>query len=172
VPEAAVVLAPDGNGTVSAPVYTWNNDSDTGLYDAAGNNPAMAIGGAKAASWESTGTTNATTYVPFKVWGASAGTGMNLSCRRTTGVSTTAGIYTLQGSMAIVLVYGVQTIGGSAEYADLVFCASGVVSTAIASLAASGSPGARTYSMSGGTLQVSHASGTYRVGARAYDCDA
>lgn len=45
------------DGTVSAPGIAFDSDPNTGLYDEAADNPAIAAGGVKSQEWTPTGTT-------------------------------------------------------------------------------------------------------------------
>jgi hypothetical protein len=45
------------DGTVAAPAHSFTNEPGTGLYRVGASNPALAVNGAQAQSWTSTGTT-------------------------------------------------------------------------------------------------------------------
>lgn len=80
-PFALPALASDG--TVSAPGFSFTNDTNTGLYRIGADNPAMAANGAKRQEWTTTGSAITGT---FSVSGASTLTGA-VTASSTVGVT-------------------------------------------------------------------------------------
>lgn len=76
-------------GTVSLPGYTFNGDTDTGLYRIGANNPGMAVGGAKIQEWAA----GSSTFSQAVVVNAAAGAGLTA-----TGGSDGTGVVGLGGA--------------------------------------------------------------------------
>lgn len=72
-------------------------------------------------------------------------------------------ITTVGGNYQFVVVVGRLSSTGATAFIDLVLCGYSATPTVVASHAPMGSPGARTYSMVGGILNLLLASGTYDI---------
>lgn len=154
-----LLLAPDGS--VAAPSYTFGADQDTGMYRSGTNLLDFSIGGVQVAEHTSTGSTNATTYVPMKLFAARQ---QAFEAQTTTGCTTSATtICTIALDGGCFRVYGKRTApSGGHEFCDLVIMvASGTVSTM--GSATIGTPDTRTYSVSGSALRVTMGANTYTV---------
>lgn len=97
------------DGTVSAPGIAFDSDPNTGLYDEAADNPAIAAGGVKAQEWTPTGTTIPGTLAVTGAATASstlAVTG-NATVGGTLGVTgaTTLSSLTVSGALNATLTY-------------------------------------------------------------------
>ena len=97
--------------------------------------------------------------------GAQVGT--KIENQNTTISVTTSAVTILDEAGAHGRVAIVNGADGGNRFCDLVFCSTAASPTVIASFTAFGTPAARTYTRSGGALQLAMASGTYVVNALA-----
>ena len=154
-------------GSASAPSIAVTGDTTTGFFQVSAGVLGASILGVKAADFFSVGSTNATTYVPFRVY--SNAVGLVVEGQKTTGCTTSAvTILTSTVDAGIALVYGKQTAGGTTEFFDTVqFGAGGASPQAIKQTSNSGSPDTRTYSQSGTAFKVQMGGNTYTVTVKA-----
>lgn len=156
-----------GAGTAALPGVSIIGDTTTGLHQVSAGVLGVSLSGVKSADFFSTGSTNATTYTPVRIFAHAKP--KDLETQRTTGCSTSAtAIHTLQLDAAVVMVYGKQTAGGTTEFFDLVmFAASAATADVIKQHAAAGVADTRTYSVSGSNLRVAMGGNTYSIGTYA-----
>ncbi len=105
------------NGTVALPAVTFDSDPDTGLYRVGANNPAMAVNGALAQSWATTGSTFpqgvTVTQSQTNTWGVVATGNGSAEGVLATGGTTGAGGTFSGGSSSGAGVQGAGTGGGA-----------------------------------------------------------
>jgi hypothetical protein len=87
----AGTIAFSGNGTKTAPSFAFTSDTDTGLYRAGADNPAMSAGDTKIQEWTTTGTTVTGTLTATGALSAASVTGSMVAAQsdQETGTSTT-----------------------------------------------------------------------------------
>lgn len=135
-----------GNKTISA----------TATFSQAAGNPCTKF---------SPGTSDGTNYQNMFLLGGAGGStvGVEINTATQATITTAKTIYTRDAGGALLFVYGSDGAGN--DFFDEVFAQnlSGGTATALHSLTSKGSPTARTYSQSGGNVQLAMASGTYTV---------
>lgn len=156
-------LVPAADGAVGGPGLTFSTEPTTGIYKIGAGDIGIAMTGVKTVEIKATGTTNATMYAPFSIFGGPSNKATVFDRQSTINVSTVVSVYTSSSDASLVFIYGKQTTGGTAEFYDIVAISANGLAV-IASIVGSGSPGARTYTQSSTTLRLALASGTYAVG--------
>lgn len=151
------------SGSVSAPSYSFTADSTTGMRYRAANICCISAGGTMPAEFYPVVGTDGTNNSIMALQGGNnhtcyVGIGTNVS------ITTAKTIGYANNAAALMVVYG--TDGSGATFVDLILTSDAAVTpTTISSKTISGSPAARTYSVSGGATKVAFASGTYSAKA-------
>lgn len=150
-----------GVGSAASPGISMVGDTTTGLHQVSAGVLGVSYSGVKGADFFSTGSSNGTTYTPLRLFGG--GKTKVFQTETETGVQTSADtILTGTTDGNFVIVYGKQTVGGTAEFCDLVLYGAGAT-TLVKALTVSGSPDTRTYTATGLALKVAMGANTYTV---------
>jgi hypothetical protein len=176
---AARFFTEDGTGNPRLIIY--GSSSGTTLqntFSAGAANLMFAIGGAEGAGTEvarfdGNGNFGIGTLLPgqkLEVAGNQRFTGSQVGSKienRQTAVSVATATTILDdcGALGRFVVVNGESAGN--RFCDLVLCSTGVSPTVVSSFTSLGTPAARTYTRSGGALQLAMASGTYTVSALA-----
>jgi hypothetical protein len=152
------------DGTAAAPVLSFLNDTDTGIFKSGSNQVGIATGGVLNLELQATGTADDVSYRNMAIYGGAG------SVKNWITTYTNAAVSTSAEQILELLEYGcmVQVVGFSSGnmFFDLLVADYAGGATVIGSRT-QGSPPARTYSVGGSQLRLALASGTYSVSASA-----
>lgn len=165
---SSTLQVPDG--VVGAPGVRFANDSDTGFWRPAANQMNISLGGLTAWNYFSTGTADATPYIPAYMsgGGGTAANALEFITQSTTGVAGATTILSMDYNGYLLIIAG--TDGSSNDFVDVIAVGyygtggTGGAHTLISGRTNRGSPTARTYThATDGSLKLQMASGTYTV---------
>lgn len=156
------------DGTSSAPGFTFDNDTDTGIYRIGTNQLNIATGGVHLADFKNSGTSDGVDYFQFELYGGGGTNGYGFVARSTTGVSTTpTQIIGVQFDSGLCQVLGSN--GAGDRFVDVILVTfDNTTPTVIALKTSAGSPASRSYTGTAGGALLAMGSGTYTIKVISY----
>lgn len=153
------------DASAATPAITFINDPDTGFFRQASGRVGFSTNGFESVRLRESNNGDGVAYNPIQFIGgfstASAGVVVE-----TNTVSTTP-THIGSGNQALCIVYGDD--GSNNRFTDVILYIFNVTPIVLHSNTIEGSPAARTYTNSSGTINLAMGSGTYNIGFAAFD---